>query len=138
MSVDDAVARALALGPESTAAEHTIDITTVGARTGLERRIEVWFHRVDGRWYLSGVPGPRGWYANLRANPRFVVHLKNGVRADLPATAVPVDDPEQRRRVFVEILKLQDQPHTARPVPRQHLEDWVAGSPLVEIVFDHL
>jgi deazaflavin-dependent oxidoreductase (nitroreductase family) len=138
MSVDDAVARALALGPESTAAEHTIDITTVGARTGLERRIEVWFHRVDGRWYLSGVPGPRGWYANLRANPRFVVHLKNGVRADLPATAVPVEDPERRRRVFIEILKLQDRPQTARSVPRQHLEDWVAGSPLVEIVFDHL
>lgn len=67
MTVDDAVARALAIGPDSSAAERTIDITTLGARTGLPRRIEVWFHRVDGRWYITGVPGPRSWYANLRA-----------------------------------------------------------------------
>lgn len=32
------------LTPDSSAAEHTIDITTFGARTGLPHRIEVWFH----------------------------------------------------------------------------------------------
>jgi hypothetical protein len=138
MTVDDAVARALALGPESSAADHTIDITTLGARTGLERRIEVWFHRVDGRWYLSGMPGRRNWYANLRADPRFTVHLKHGVTADLPATAVPVDEPARRRRVFTEILKTQDRPQTGGRAPRQYLDDWLAGSPLVEIVFDHI
>jgi deazaflavin-dependent oxidoreductase (nitroreductase family) len=136
MPVDDAVARALAIGPESSAADHTIEITTRGARTGLERRIEVWFHRVDGRWYLSGVPGPRGWYANLRAEPRFTVHLKHGVRADLPATARQVDDAVRRRRVFTEILTTQDRPQTGGRAPRQYLDDWIAGSPLVEIVFD--
>ena len=26
----------------------------------------VLFHRVDGRWYITGVPGPRSWYANVR------------------------------------------------------------------------
>lgn len=98
-----AVARALEIRPNSSAAEHTIDITTFGRRSGIPRRIEVWFHRVDGRWYLTGMPGPRGWYANLRAHPRFIVHLKHGVTADLPATAT---------------------------------DDWLARSPLVEIVFD--
>lgn len=136
MIVDDAVARALAIGPDSSAAEHTIDITTRGARSGVARRIEIWFHRVDGRWYLTGVPGPRNWYANLRANPRFVVHLKRGVTADLPATAALVDEPT-RRRVITEVLELQNRPEIAARVSRrQNFDEWFARSPLVEIVFD--
>jgi deazaflavin-dependent oxidoreductase (nitroreductase family) len=105
VTADDAAARALAIGPDSSPAERTIDITTLGARTGVPRRVEVWFHRVDGRWYITGVPGPRGWYANLRAHPRFTVHLKHGVTADLPATATPVDEPT-RRRVITAVLDL--------------------------------
>jgi deazaflavin-dependent oxidoreductase (nitroreductase family) len=135
-AADGAVARALAIGPESAAAERTIDITTLGARTGIPRRVEVWFHRVDGRWYITGVPGPRGWYANLRAHPRFTVHLKHGVTADLPATAAPVGEPT-RRRVITAVLDLQNRPEIAARVSRrQDLDDWLAGSPLVEIVFD--
>ena len=59
MTVDEAVLRALDLGPDSSPAERTIDITTLGRRTGLPRRIEVSLHRVDGRWYLTGMPAPR-------------------------------------------------------------------------------
>jgi deazaflavin-dependent oxidoreductase (nitroreductase family) len=136
MSVDEAVARALDIGPDSSAAERTIDITTIGARSGIPRRIEVWFHRVDGRWYLTGMPGPRGWYANVRAHPRFTVHLKHGVTADLPATAAPVDE-QTRRRVITAVLDLQNRPEVAGRVSRrQDLDEWLARSPLVEIVFD--
>src|SRR6267378_3982875 len=136
VTVDDAVARALDIGPDSSAAEHTIDITTLGRRSGIPRRIEVWFHRVDGRWYLTGVPGPRSWYANLRANPRFIVHLKHGVTAELPATARPVDE-ATRRRVITAVLDLQNRPEIAARVSRrQNRDDWLARSPLVEIVFD--
>jgi deazaflavin-dependent oxidoreductase (nitroreductase family) len=136
LAVDDAIARRLAIGPDSTAAERTIDITTLGARTGRPRRVEVWFHRFEGRWYLTGVPGPRDWYANLRAHPRFVVHLKHGVRADLPATAAPVDEPT-RRRVIAAVLDLQNRPDVAERISRrQDLSEWLAGSPLIEIVFD--
>ena len=132
----DAVAHALDIGPGSTAAERTIDITTLGARSGIPRRIEVWFHRVDGRWYLTGMPQPRSWYANLRAHPRFIVHLKHGIAADLPATAVPVDE-LTRRLVITAVLDLQNQPDVAARVSqRQHLDEWLARSPLVEIVFD--
>ena len=136
MTVDHAVARALAIGPDSSPAERTIDITTLGRRSGTPRRIEVWFHRVDGRWYLIGSPGPRSWYANVRANPRFIVHLKHGVTADLPATAVPVDE-ATRRRVINAVLDLQDRlGMAARVSRRQNFDDWFARSPLVEIVFD--
>lgn len=114
--MQDAVTRALDIGPDSSAAEHTIDITTLGRRSGIPRRIEVWFHRVDGRWYLTGVPGPRSWYANVLAHPQFIVHLKHGVTA---------------------VLDLQNRPELAALVSqRQHLDDWLARSPLVEIVFD--
>jgi deazaflavin-dependent oxidoreductase (nitroreductase family) len=136
VTVDDAVARALDIGPDSSPVEHTIEITTLGARSGIPRRIEVWFHRVDGRWYLTGMPGARSWYANLRANPRFIVHLKHGVTADLPATAAPVDE-ATRRRVITAVLDLQNRPEiAARVSQRQNFDDWFARSPLVEIVFD--
>jgi deazaflavin-dependent oxidoreductase (nitroreductase family) len=132
----DAVARALDIAPDSSAAERTIDITTLGARTGIPRCVEVWFHRVDGRWYLTGMPRPRSWYANVRAHPRFIVHLKHGVTTDLPATAVPVDEPT-RRRVITAVLDLQNRPDIAARVSRrQDLDEWLARSPLVEIVFD--
>jgi deazaflavin-dependent oxidoreductase (nitroreductase family) len=131
-----AVLHALDIGPDSSGAERTIDITTLGARSGVPRRVEVWFHHVDGRWYLTGMPVPRSWYANLRAHPRFVVHLKHGVTADLPATAAPVDEPT-RRRVITAVLDLQNRPEIAARVGRrQELDDWLARSPLVEIVFD--
>jgi deazaflavin-dependent oxidoreductase (nitroreductase family) len=136
VTVDDAVARALDIGPDSSTGERTIDITTLGRRTGIPRRIEVWFHRVDGRWYLTGMPAPRSWYANLRAHPRFIVHLKHGVTADLPATARPVDE-ATRRRVITAVLHLQNRPDVAARVSqRQNLDDWLARSPLVEIVLD--
>jgi deazaflavin-dependent oxidoreductase (nitroreductase family) len=131
-----AIAPALAIGPDSTAPERTIDITTLGARSGIPRRIEVWLHRVDGRWYLTGMPRPRSWYANVRAHPRFTVHLKHGVTADLPATAAPVTE-LTRRRVITAVLDLQNRPDIAARVSRrQELDDWLARSPLVEIVFD--
>jgi hypothetical protein len=82
------------------------------------------------------MPGPRNWYANVRANPRFIVHLKHGVTADLPATAAPVDEPT-RRRVVTAVLDLQNQSDVAARVrQRQNFDDWFARSPLVEIVFD--
>jgi hypothetical protein len=133
----EAVRRALAIGPGSPREARTIDITTLGRRSGRPRRIEIWFHHVDGHWYLSGMPVPRSWHANLSANPQFTFHLKNGIRADLPATAVPVENPEERRRVLTAVVGLQDEPGLQmRVTQRQRLDDWLAHSPLVEIIFD--
>ena len=73
--------------------ERTIDITTTGRTTGRPRRIEMWFHNLDGRLYLTGTPGTRDWYANLQVHPAFTFHLKGAVRADLPARATAIVDP---------------------------------------------
>ena len=134
--VDPEVIRQLALRPDSPPGDHVIDITTIGARSGKPRRIEIWLHRVDGHFYLTGVPVPRSWYANLRKNPRFVVHVKRGVRADLPATAHPVDA-VTRERVLTAVVSQQNLPsYRARGFPPQRLEQWLAASPLVEVIFD--
>jgi hypothetical protein len=64
------------------------------------------------------------------------VKTKPMTTADLPATAVAVDE-ATRRRVITAILDLQNRPEiAARVSQRQHFDDWFARSPLVEIVFD--
>lgn len=137
--MDPAVRQALLIDASSTAAERTVDITTAGARTGRERRIEIWIRRVDERWYLSRLPGgPKpGWYVNLEAHPHFTMHLKHGVQADLAATAVPVTDEDHRRRVFSQIVDDLSQDHDPAGLGQvPPLVQWLAGSPLIEIVFD--
>jgi deazaflavin-dependent oxidoreductase (nitroreductase family) len=67
----------------------TMDITTIGAKTGLPRRIEIWAWPDGDRLYLTGSPGRRDWYANLRANPDFTLHLRRGIRAAADLRAPP-------------------------------------------------
>jgi hypothetical protein len=133
-----AIRNALDLGPISGASERTVDITTVGAQSGRPRRIEIWFHQIESRWYITGVPPrKRGWYRNLEANPRFTFHLKHGVEADLGATAGPVIDVNERRQILGRIVDgLNDPSNPAGIADAPPLEDWVEFSPLVEITFD--
>ena len=133
--MDEALRSTLRLAPDASGAQRTIDITTYGARSGAPRRIEIWFHYVDGRWYLTGSPGRRDWYANLRADPRLIVHLKRSVRADLPATARPITDPAERRAVFEPILAWLRSINPSSP-QSYRLQDWLDRSPLAEITFD--
>jgi len=112
---------------DALARDRTIDITTIGRNSGLPRRIETWFYRVDDQIYLTGSPGRRDWYANLLANPGFTFHLKQSVAADLPARAAPIADLEQRRAIFERILS--DLGGT------QDLAAWLAGSPLMVVAF---
>jgi hypothetical protein len=130
---------ALNISRDSSARQRTVDITTTGARSGRPRRIEIWFHHIHGRWYLSSTPARRDWYSNLVANPAFVFHLKHGIRADLRAIGVPITDPTQKRPVFEYIVDDFNQPHNPAIIHQpQHVEEWIAGSPLVEIVFTDL
>ena len=78
----------------------TIDLTTTGRKSGLPRRIEIWILKVDDRLIITGTPGPRDWYANLLADPRCTIHLKQKVQADLNAEAQPVTDRTTRRLVM--------------------------------------
>ncbi len=105
--------------------DRVIDITTLGRYSGESRRIEVWFHNVDGGIYITGMPGPRSWYANLLSNAAFTFHLKESVQRDLAAMAIPIVDEGRRRQILGEI--------TSRIESTTPLDKWVSGSPLVEV-----
>jgi len=124
MIQDEAISKALSHG-------HAIDITTTGRHSGKARRIEIVFHNIEGRIYISGTPRPerRSWLANVDTNPQITFHLKGGVNADLPATARIIDEDAERRQIL---------PHVARAWKRNDLEYMVQHSPLIEVVFDPL
>jgi deazaflavin-dependent oxidoreductase (nitroreductase family) len=119
--VDDRVRRALSRG-------HLIDITTIGRSSGEPRRIEIVFHVIDGRIYISGMPSSRkrAWLANLERDQSMTFHLKGAVKADLPAMARPITDETERRTILE---------HVARNWNRTDVERMVAQSPLVEVTF---
>jgi deazaflavin-dependent oxidoreductase (nitroreductase family) len=120
--LDERVQGALARGG-------VIDITTVGRQSGRPRRLEIVFHNIDGKIYISGIPSPnrRAWLANLEAQPKFTVHLKGALRADLPARARIIDGEAERRRVLESV---------ARNWKRKDLDTMVRQSPLIEVTFD--
>lgn len=120
--MDPHVRRALSHG-------HLIDITTTGRLTGAPRRIEITFHNLDGRIYITGIPHPtrtRAWLRNLEAKPRFVFHLKAPVQADLPATARIITDPEERTSVLTRVARIW----------RRDAAEMIAFSPLIEVSID--
>lgn len=107
-----------------------IDITTTGRVSGEPRRIEIVFHRIDGRMWVSGQPSARrrSWLANLAEDPRMTVHLKGPTAvANLPATARIVDDPAERRTILERV---------ARAWNRTDVDRMVAQSPLIEVILD--
>jgi deazaflavin-dependent oxidoreductase (nitroreductase family) len=118
---------------QALASDQVIDITTTGRKSGQPRRIEIWYHRLDGRYYITGTPNrPRDWYANLVANPDFTFHLKQSATADLAATARPITEPAEREHVLDAILATLSSNPSFSDYNRA---DWLGTSPLVEVTF---
>ena len=120
------------------ARDRTIDIVTTGAKSGLPRTTEIWFTNIDGRIIICGTPNgvggvgprtPRDWLANLKANPTFLFCFKESIEAQLPARAVIITDPEDRRAIM-SAPETQWYRDTAGSVERL-----VEGSPIVEVIF---
>jgi deazaflavin-dependent oxidoreductase (nitroreductase family) len=105
----------------------TVDLTTTGRHSGQPRRIEVYLHSLDGRLVISGRPNPtrtRAWIYNVTADPSVTLHLKQGVRADLPGRARVVTDPAER----LELLR-----GVARNWGITNIDPMQAHAPLIEI-----
>jgi deazaflavin-dependent oxidoreductase (nitroreductase family) len=108
----------------------TIDITTTGRRSGAARRIEIWMMVVDGRFYITGTPGRRDWLANLRADPRFTVHVPIGDDVvDLSAHATEVIDESTRRQVLEHLATSWYRSQTP-------IDQLLAEAPMVEVSLD--
>jgi deazaflavin-dependent oxidoreductase (nitroreductase family) len=107
-----------------------IDLTTTGRRTGQPRRIEIFLHHDDGRLYITGMPRAdrtRDWIHNVAADPHVVVHLKQSVVADVPATARVVTDLDERRP-FIEAA--------AKRWRRTDVPEMLEHSPLIVLSVD--
>lgn len=103
----------------------TIDITTIGRNSGLPRRLEIWWFRIDGRFIISGTPGRRDWLANLKADPIVIVHVDG---RDLAATTNEITDRDFRRQFFTG-------PSASWYATQAQLERLVEEAPMIEILF---
>ena len=126
--MEDQIRRALAEDP-------FVDITTVGRKTKLARRIEIWCHYHDGRIFLTGRPGKPHWYANLCANSDFTFHLKKSVQRDISAKARPITDEFERRAVFTRMQEFSNLSVLYNLINLK-IDEWVRDSPLVEVVLN--
>ncbi len=125
--------------PDSTLSEATraalshsqiVDLTTTGRRSGRPRRIEIFLHHDQGRLFISGMPRAdrtRDWIYNIQADPHVVVHLKQSVVADVPATARIVTDPDERRPLIEA---------AARRWRRTDVPEMMRHSPLIVLTVD--
>jgi len=106
------------------------DITTIGRKTGLPRRLEIFFHQFDGEYYLTGRHGrKRDWEANIITNPEFTLHLKRGITADVPVVGEPEPDAEKRAAILRRaLIENWDSPPDR---VEQSLHKWVNGSPFI-------
>ncbi len=106
------------------------DITTIGRKTGEERRIEIYFHQFDGAYYLTGKPGrPRDWSANIIANPEFTLHLKKDVTADVVVVGEPEPDREERAHILSRAL-IESWGSESKKAEAS-LHKWVDASPFI-------
>jgi len=102
-----------------------IDLTTTGRRTGRPRKIEIFLHDKDGLLFISGMPRAdrtRDWIHNITADPQVVVHLKQRIAVDIPATARVVTDPAERRQLLAA---------AAQRWRRTDVDEMVRHSPLI-------
>lgn len=106
------------------------DITTTGRRTGDPHRVEIYFHQFDGDYYLTGRPGrKRDWEANIESDPRFTLHLKGGITADVPVVGETDVDIEQRARILRRAL-VESWDSDPDRVDKA-LDQWVETAPFV-------
>jgi len=102
-----------------------IDLTTTGRRTGRPRKIEIFLHDHDGLLFISGMPRAdrtRDWIHNVTADPHVILHLKQSMTADIPATARVVTD-QAERRPLIEAA--------ARRWGRSDVDEMLQHSPLI-------
>jgi deazaflavin-dependent oxidoreductase (nitroreductase family) len=112
---------------EALTRSQVIDMTTTGRKSGQARRVEIVMHNLGGRIYISGMPfrQRRGWIANIEANPQITIHLKRGLRADVPASAREITDPKERRPILEQIAQVWK---------RNDVDTMMDYSPLIEVM----
>jgi deazaflavin-dependent oxidoreductase (nitroreductase family) len=77
--------------------QSTVEVTTVGRKSGAPRTVTIWFVHDQGRLYLqSGKDGKTDWYRNLLARPEATLRFAG---LTVRGSARPVDDPGETERI---------------------------------------
>lgn len=105
-----------------------INLSTIGRKSGQWSRIEIWWFYIEGRFVITGTPGPRDWYANVLANPAIRIHAGD---AEWSGTALPITDEAARRRVLTDSA-------TSWYSTQSELDALIAGSPMIELRLEDL
>jgi deazaflavin-dependent oxidoreductase (nitroreductase family) len=105
----------------------TIDLTTIGRRSGRPSRIEIWWFHFEDRFIVTGTPGPRHWMANISDDPTVIVHAGGD---DHAGTAVVIDDRGFRYRFFT-----HHDPEIGWYSTQAALEVLIDTAPMIEIRF---
>ena len=75
-------------------------LTTTGRRSGMPREIEIWFTRVDGRYYVIAEHGARAqWVRNIRAESRVRVRVGEAAVAAAAQVRDPTAKPDLQAAV---------------------------------------
>lgn len=80
----------------------SVELTTIGRKSGLRRSVTIWFVRDGDRvWLQAGQAGGTDWYRNLVATPRVELDLGDERRR---GEAVPVEDPAEAERIHARFV----------------------------------
>ncbi|MCW5890708.1 MAG: nitroreductase family deazaflavin-dependent oxidoreductase [bacterium] len=81
----------------------SVELTTIGRKSGLRRSVTIWFVRDGDRvWLQAGQGGKTDWYRNLLASPR--VELDFGGNERRRGEAFPVDDAAEVARIHARFV----------------------------------
>jgi len=82
---------------EKVANSSTVEITTIGRRSGKPHTKPIWFVYEQGHFYLqSGKEGKTDWYQNLQKNPQVTLKIDT---LTLNGTAKFITDPKETERI---------------------------------------
>jgi deazaflavin-dependent oxidoreductase (nitroreductase family) len=105
----------------------TIDMTTIGRKSGRPSRVEIWWFQFEDRFIVTGTPGPRHWMANISNDPAVIVHADGD---DHVGTAIVVDDRDFRHRFFS-----HRDPDIGWYSTQAELQTLIDTAPMIEIQF---
>ena len=82
---------------EKVANSSTVEITTIGRKSGKPHTKPIWFVYDQGHFYLqSGKEGKTDWYQNLQKNPQITLKIDT---LTLNGTAKFITDPKETERI---------------------------------------
>jgi deazaflavin-dependent oxidoreductase (nitroreductase family) len=77
--------------------QSTVELTTIGRKSGQARTVTIWFVHDQGRLYVqAGKDGKTDWYRNLLAKPEVTLRFEG---LTVRGTAKPIDDPAETERI---------------------------------------